>query len=92
MFIFKKKRDSLSFVRKDFFFKKMPLKRGRSAKVIAHNIRTEMHHGKPHKQAVAIAMHEALKPKKHKMGGVEHLLKMVSHKKRHARKRHAKKY
>lgn len=37
----------------------MPLKSGRSKKVVSENIRTEMRHGKPHKQAVAIAMHKA---------------------------------
>jgi hypothetical protein len=33
----------------------MPLKKGRSKKVLASNIRTEIRHGKPPKQAVAIA-------------------------------------
>lgn len=33
----------------------MPLKRGSSRKAISANIRTEMAHGKPQKQAVAIA-------------------------------------
>ena len=37
----------------------MPLKRGKSKKVIRHNIETEMERGKPHDQAVAIAMHQA---------------------------------
>ena len=41
----------------------MPLKRGHSAKTISRNIRTEMRHGRSQKQAVAIAMRVAGKPK-----------------------------
>ena len=37
----------------------MPLKRGKSDEVVSENIKTEMAHGKPQKQAVAIAMSEA---------------------------------
>ena len=37
----------------------MPLKPGKSKKVISQNIRTEMHAGKPQKEAVAIAMDKA---------------------------------
>lgn len=44
----------------------MPLKSGKSKKVISANIRTEMAHGKPQKQAVAIAMRKAGVPKKRK--------------------------
>ena len=34
----------------------MPLKRGGSQKAISQNIRTEIAHGKPRKQAIAIAL------------------------------------
>lgn len=44
----------------------MPLKKGSSRKVISDNIRTERHHGKPQKQAVAIALNQARRSKKKK--------------------------
>ena len=44
----------------------MPLKKGKSKKVISSNIRTERRAGKPLKQAVAIALNKAGKSRKRK--------------------------
>lgn len=44
----------------------MPLKKGKSKKVISENIRELRHSGKPEKQAVAIAYSEARGGKKGK--------------------------
>jgi hypothetical protein len=41
-----------------------PLKKGSSRKVVSDNIKSEMHEGKPQKQAVAIALSEARRSKK----------------------------
>ena len=39
----------------------MPFAKGKSKKTISKNIKTEIEHGKPQKQAVAIALSEARK-------------------------------
>ena len=48
----------------------MPLKSGRSKATISANIRTEMHAGRPQKQAIAIAMSKA--GMSHKTAGNRH--------------------
>jgi hypothetical protein len=41
----------------------MPLRKGKSKKIISQNIRTEMKHDKSQKQAVAIALNKARESK-----------------------------
>jgi hypothetical protein len=43
----------------------MPLKKGKSKEAVSSNIKTEMKHGKPQKQAVAIALNTARKAGAH---------------------------
>lgn len=42
----------------------MPLKKGSSQKTVSQNVKTEMHAGKPQRQAVAIALEQARRSKK----------------------------
>lgn len=44
----------------------MPLKKGYSRETVSKNIKTEMKHGKPQKQAIAIALSVARKARRGK--------------------------
>jgi hypothetical protein len=46
----------------------MPLKSGRSRKVVSSNIRAEIKAGRPRKQAIAIALRKAGKSRRRKKG------------------------
>lgn len=48
-----------AFIREAIKATAMPLKKGKSRKAVSANIRTEIAHGKPQKQAVAIALDTA---------------------------------
>ena len=52
----------------------MPLEKSTSKKAFGKNIETEMHHGKPQKQAVAIAYSEKREAQKHKGRSVRKVL------------------
>ncbi len=60
----------------------MPLKKGSSRKVISQNIKTEMAHGKPQKQAVAIALHSADMSKEDEMAKMKKQAMALSDKKK----------
>lgn len=62
----------------------MPLEKSASKKTFSHNVKAELHAGKPQKQALAIAYHEAgeYQHKKHHAPEHEHAGKiMARHKK-----------
>jgi len=56
----------------------MPLKKGKSKKTISKNIQTEIHAGKPSKQAAAIAYSEAGEYKKPKSKKTQKPKKMMT--------------
>jgi hypothetical protein len=44
----------------------MPLRKGKSKKAVSENVRELVHSGRPQKQAVAIALKEKRKSKRHR--------------------------
>lgn len=58
---------------------KMPLKEGKSRKVVSYNIRLLRREGYPQRQAVAIAMRKAKIPRKRRSGRISYSRGMRSH-------------
>ena len=56
----------------------MPLEKGSSQETISKNIETEMEHGKPQKQAVAIALETAGKSNRDALSGLDSIAKATT--------------